>query len=127
MAQRPNERFGELVDKIREDPGLVAHLPDLEKRMLRSALAGQDPGEIAQRHQVSEGYVWTLVSNAAREAGGKTDRGESAGLGSDTDPGVTGGYGETGFGSLDEEPPMTGTDQDYEIEEAEDLSHEEHP
>ena len=95
--------------------------------MLRAALAGQDIAEIAQHYRVSEGYVWTLISNAAREAGGKADRGESAGLGSDTDPGVTGGYGETGFGSLDEEPPMTGTDDSYETEEAGDLSHEEHP
>jgi hypothetical protein len=27
-------------------------------------------------------------------------------MGSDTDPGVTGGYGETGFGSIGNEPPV---------------------
>jgi hypothetical protein len=31
---------------------------------------------------------------------------ETGGLGSDTDPGVTGGYGDTGFGSLGNEPPF---------------------
>ena len=29
---------------------------------------------------------------------------ETGGLGADTDPGVTGGYGDTGFGALDIEP-----------------------
>ena len=31
-------------------------------------------------------------------ASAPTERAEVGGLGSDTDPGVTGGYGETGFG-----------------------------
>ena len=35
-----------------------------------------------------------------------TERAEIGGLGSDTDPGVTGGYGETGFGSIGNEPPV---------------------
>lgn len=126
MAQRTDERFEALVEKIREDPGLDRHLPILESRIVRAALAGRDAGEIAQLLGVSEGYVWTLIANAAREADVKAERSESAGLGSDTDPGVTGGYGETGFGSLDEETPMTGTDESYEAEEAEDLLREEH-
>ena len=36
------------------------------------------------------------------------------GLGSDTDPGVTGGYGDTGFGALDTEPPYPITEEPVE-------------
>lgn len=116
-----DERFDALVRKIREEPALVKGLPGLESRIVHEALAGEDSGEIARRHHVSEAYVWALVSNAARQAGGAA-RFESAGMGSDTDPGVTGGYGETGFGDLSEEPPQTGTDQSYEVNEANELS-----
>ena len=31
---------------------------------------------------------------------------ETAGLGSDTDPGVSGGYGDTGFGAIGNDGPM---------------------
>jgi len=46
-------------------------------------------------------------SSAARAAAGRgVEQVETGGFGSDTDPGVTGGYGETGFGSLGTEPPF---------------------
>ena len=66
----------------------------------------QDVYAIAQQHQISEKAVWDTLSNAARAAAGRpAAQVETGGLGSDTDPGVTGGYGETGFGSLGAEPP----------------------
>ena len=57
--------------------------------------------------------VWEVLSNAARLATGHEplERAETGGLGSDTDPGVTGGYGDTGFGSIGNEPPIPNPDE----------------
>ena len=76
--------------------------------MVRDALLGQTVYEIAQNHRVSEATVWSVLSQSARLASGRPpmQSAETGGLGSDTDPGVTGGYGETGFGSLGNEPPV---------------------
>jgi len=55
------------------------------------------------------------LSTAARLASGQTvaQPVETGGFGSDTDPGITGGYGETGFGSLsaDSDPGVVDADQ----------------
>jgi hypothetical protein len=75
--------------------------------VVREALAGQTVYAIAQSQQMSEQAVWEVLGAAARAAAGRSAaQVESGGLGSDTDPGVTGGYGETGFGSLGTEPPF---------------------
>ena len=76
-------------------------------RVVRDVLAGQDVYAVAQAHQISEQAVWDLLGRAARAATGRpAAQVETGGLGSDTDPGVSGGYGETGFGSLGAEPPF---------------------
>jgi len=61
---------------------------------------------IAQEHGISVEAVWTSLSNVARLVGnaGTARTVEIGGLGSDTDPGIHGGYGDTGFGSLDTDP-----------------------
>lgn len=101
MAQPSDERMGRLVRELEQSPGIAEGMPSQEGEIVRDALAGLTVYEIAQQHQVSERAVWDVLSNAARAASGQGGRQvETGGFGSDTDPGVTGGYGETGFGSL---------------------------
>lgn len=114
MTDLPDERFIALVEQIRREPSLTAQLPRLEGAMVHDALAGRNVHEIANRHRVSEGYVWDLLDNVARAATGEPRSVESAGLGSDTDPGVTGGYGDTAFGSLGAEPPIVDLEEPEE-------------
>ncbi len=101
MTQHSNDRMALLLERLQQQPGLAEQLPSQEGAFVRDALAGQSVYEIAQHHQVSEAFVWNILGNAARMAGGQPIQPvETGGFGSDTDPGVTGGYGETGFGSL---------------------------
>ncbi len=116
MANYPDERFLALVEQIRQDPGLASQLPRLEAAMVRDALAGRNVHEIANRHRVSEGYVWDLLGNVARAATSPPRSVESAGLGSDTDAGVTGGYGDTAFGGIGAEPPIVDLEEPEEGE-----------
>jgi DNA-binding CsgD family transcriptional regulator len=90
-----------LLERLQQQPGMAEQLPSQEGEIVRAALDGQSVYEIAQQQQVSEGFVWNTLNNAARMASGQQLQPvETGGYGSDTDPGVTGGYGETGFGSL---------------------------
>lgn len=102
-----------LLRQFNQAPGLAESLPDYEGDIVRDALAGQSVYEIAQNHRTSEEAVWRVLNNAARLAGGTpiAQPVETGGFGSDTDPGVTGGYGETGFGSLsaDSDPGVVDT------------------
>jgi hypothetical protein len=101
-----NQRLARLVDQLRQQPGLADTMPDPEGAVVRAALAGDDVYAIAQQYAISEKAVWDALGNAARAAAGQpAAQVETGGLGSDTDPGVTGGYGDTGFGSLGAEPP----------------------
>jgi hypothetical protein len=98
--------MAQLVETLQQAPGLAEGLPGEEGQIVRDALAGLSVFEIAQRHSVSERRVWDIVGNAARAASGQEiHQVETGGFGSDTEPGVTGGYGETGMGSLGNEPP----------------------
>ena len=107
VAQSSAERMARLVEALQQNPGLAEGMPSQEGQIVRDALAGLDVYAIAQQHQTSERFVWDTLSNAARAAGGQQVlQVETGGFGSDTDPGVTGGYGETGFGSLGNEPPI---------------------
>jgi DNA-binding CsgD family transcriptional regulator len=103
-----DQRLSSLVRQLQQTPGLAEQLPAEEGAIVREAVQGRSVYAIAQQHQASEEAVWTILSNAARMAGGQPARPqvETGGLGSDTDPGVTGGYGDTGFGSLGNEPPF---------------------
>ncbi len=102
------DRMAGLVDQLRQAPGLTATLQGLDGDIVQEALNGLSVHEIASNHRVSEQTVWSTLGRAAQAAAGHTpaQRPETGGLGSDTDPGVTGGYGDTGFGSLGNEPPF---------------------
>lgn len=117
MNSFPDERFTSLVEQVRQDPGLVERLPRLEAAIAHDALDGRSVHEIANRHRVSESYVWGILSNIARAATAEPRAFESAGLGSDTDSGVTGGYGDTAFGSLGAEPPIVDLEEPTEGED----------
>lgn len=116
MTQRSDQRMERLREQLEQTPGFAESLPSAEGEMVRAALSGQSVYEIAQQHQTSEEAVWRALSDAARLASGQSapQPVETGGFGSDTDPGVTGGYGETGFGSLsaDIDPGVVDADDD---------------
>ena len=105
----PNEEqlqgFRELFES---NPASIAGLPSHDAAMAEAVVRGDNVHDIAQEQRTSEAAVWSNLDRIARSIQGKppVERTETAGLGSDTDPGVTGGYGETGFGSLGNEPPF---------------------
>ena len=112
MAQSSDERMARLVQALEQAPGLAEGLPSEEGDIVRDAMAGQSVYEIAQQHRVTERWVWDVVGNAARAASGQEiHQVETGGFGSDTDPGITGGYGDTGMGSLGNEPPVPSGDE----------------
>lgn len=98
-------RLRQVVALLGHDPSLSARLPAREGGMVLAALEGKTVHEIASDYEVSEAAVWQILGNAARQAAGQEQHPvESGGLGSDTEPGVTGGYGATGFGDLEAGP-----------------------
>ena len=108
-----DEQLKQLVDQLRQMPGLAATLPGDQGEIVGLALEGRPVYEIANDLRLAPEYVWDVLGNAARMAAGRapTERAEVGGLGSDTDPGVTGGYGETGFGSIGNEGPLPSLDE----------------
>ena len=83
----------------------IETLPSAERRIAEMAAAGSPIWEIAGTCGISEAAVArTLDGVVAAVTGRAIHPVETGGLGSDTDPGVTGGYGDTGFGALDTEP-----------------------
>lgn len=107
MSPSTDDQMARLVEQLNQAPGLADQLPMEQGVIVRMALEGQSVHDIANENRVPESVVWEVLGNAARLATGRapTERAETGGLGSDTDPGVTGGYGETGFGSLGTEGP----------------------
>lgn len=98
-------RLRQVVEQLGKDPSLAVRLPSREAAMVQAAMDGKTVYEIASDNEVSEAAVWQVLGNAARQAAGQEIHPvESGGLGSDTEPGVTGGYGETGFGGLEAGP-----------------------
>src|SRR5215212_2049065 len=116
MASASEQRMADLVSRLRENPGIAGSLPGEERAMVDAALDGASVHVIAQEHAISVEAVWSVLGNAAQLASGhgSTSRVEQGGLGSDTDPGVTGGYGDTGFGALDTEPPIPDSEEPRE-------------
>jgi DNA-binding CsgD family transcriptional regulator len=104
MEDRSNQWMEQLVEQIRRNLGVIKQFPLKERAIVREALAGFSVYELAQHHQVTESYVWILLNNAARLVHSWPHAVESAGLGSDTDPGVTGGYGDSGPGDVTSVP-----------------------
>ncbi|MHB0869587.1 MAG: helix-turn-helix transcriptional regulator [Chloroflexota bacterium] len=102
------QSYRELSDRLSSAPGLVESLPDREQRIAQMIAEGRRPYEIAMEEGISEDAVWVYVRSLNNATMAPTQptftRGyETAGLGSDTDPGVTGGYGDTGFGAIGNE------------------------
>ena len=120
MDSTSAERLAGIVAGLRQNPGMVGGLPGEERAMAEAALAGASVHSIAQEHGISAGAVWTTLGNAARLASGTgpAQQVEVGGLGSDTDPGVQGGYGDTGFGSLDTAPPRPMPEEPHEGEDS---------
>lgn len=118
------DRFDALVSKIREEPTIVSRLSALEARIVREALDGEDAAEIAQRHDLSTGYVMTLIKGVAQATGGQADQMEHIGLGRDHDKNLRGGFGELGKANIDVQSPTTGRESGYQIDEAEDAAAE---
>lgn len=112
--------MAELVEQLRQQPAIVGHLPREIAILVQEALGGASVHEIAQKHGISTEAVWTMLGTAAQAASGHglARRVETGGLGSDTDPGVTGGYGDTGFGALGNEPPEPTPEEVSEEDEA---------
>jgi hypothetical protein len=105
---RSDDPLARLVEKLELMPGLAQTLPGDQGALVQDALDGKKVYDIANDHRVPESYVWEVLGNAARLAAGQgfEERTEIGGLGSDTDPGVTGGYGDTGFGAIGNEGPI---------------------
>jgi hypothetical protein len=118
---RSDEQWQQLLDQIRQDPSLPERLVGTEAEIAHQALDGQEIHEIAQHHRLPEEEIWTVLGNVARLVRGQAGEPiESGGLGSDTDPGATGGYGDTAFGSIGNEPPIpTPEEPDSEAPEEE--------
>ena len=118
MAETTDQRMAELVALLRRDPVVAERLPMQERSIVQDALDGQNIHDLAATHRMSENAIWELLGNAARAAAGLTPEHpvETGGLGSDTDPGVTGGYGDTAFGGVGNEPPFPVSEEPSEDE-----------
>lgn len=89
----------------------IQSLPPFEQRVANLAADGSPIWEIAQLTETSEEAIARILhSTVAVLTGRPIEPVETGGLGSDTDPGVTGGYGDTGFGAIDTEPPADSTE-----------------
>jgi hypothetical protein len=111
MTPSNDQQLDRLVEQLQKMPGLAEQLPGEQANIVRDALDGKSVMDIAADRRQAPAFVWEVLSNAARMASGQapSERTEVGGLGSDTDPGVTGGYGDTGFGSIGNEPPVPNT------------------
>lgn len=124
MTMRSDQRMAQLLQQLQQQPGLAETLPRAEGDIVRDAMNGLSVYEIAQNHGTSEEAVWRALGSAARLASGQPlSQVETGGFGSDTDPGVTGGYGETGFGSLsaDIDPGVVDADDPAAQQSTQDL------
>ncbi len=121
MPQGSAERMAQLVAQLREQPAIAGQLPHEIGALVQEALDGASVHEIAQSHGISTEAVWNMLGTAAQAASGQgpARRVETGGLGSDTDPGVTGGYGDTGFGALGNEPPVSIPEEPIEPDQLE--------
>ena len=112
--------YDRLVGQLRRAIPRIEGLPNPERRIAQLALEGRDVHEVAQQVGMSEDAVWRILATVAGETpeavlDEPTRPFESAGLGADTDPGVTGGYGDTGFGSIGNEPDVPVTEEPTEV------------
>ena len=115
----------ELARRLAGGRTYIQTLPGTERRIATMAADGQPVWAIAQAIGISEAAVArTLDGVLAAVEGREVAHVETGGLGADPDPGVTGGYGDTGFGSLDTEPPVfneePNPDETWPVDETDD-------
>ncbi|HEY8446056.1 MAG TPA: hypothetical protein VIL01_03045 [Thermomicrobiales bacterium] len=104
-GQPPTRGTEEIARLLSEAQAFIRTLPSVERRIALMAAQGRPAWEIANEMQMSEAAVWRVLDGVlALVTGRNLAPVETGGLGADTDPGVTGGYGDTGFGALDTEP-----------------------
>jgi len=111
FAKILNQRYSRLVEQLKESAEEIDCLPPMERQIARLAIDGRNVYQVAQRLHISDAAVRAALGRiadalAGKPAGGAEKGYESGGLGADTDPGVTGGYGDTAFGAIGNEPPI---------------------
>ncbi len=105
MDEQPTRSPDARAQTLAEARSYIQTLPTMERQIGMMAADGAPVWEIAQQTRMSEAAVArTLDGIMAAVTGREVAPVETGGLGADTDPGVTGGYGDTGFGALDTEP-----------------------
>ena len=105
------DRYAEVRRLLAQRQDLIRALPAMERRIASMAAEGANPWEIASELGISQEAVRSALDRLTAQLRGQPNsRTETGGLGADTDPGVTGGYGDTGFGALDTEPPPDNTE-----------------
>ena len=107
MTVNSDKELQRVLEQLRQRPGLVQQLPEQERAVVRAALEGEDVHTIATKLRLDEAAVWRILNDAMRWASGQSRprAPEQAGLGSTTEPGIHGGYADTAFGSLGNDPP----------------------
>ncbi|HET7095053.1 MAG TPA: hypothetical protein VFI22_16295 [Thermomicrobiales bacterium] len=94
-----------------EAAAFIQSLPPVERRIATLARDGRPLWEIAHDVGMSDEAAARLLDGVIAAVTGRArSEVETGGLGSDTDPGVSGGYGDTGFGALDTEPIPNNTE-----------------
>jgi hypothetical protein len=103
------------VAVLRGAADYIESLPEPDRSVAQRAAEGAPAWAIANETELSEAAVHRILDSVvAALTGREIEPVETGGLGSDTDPGVTGGYGDTGFGALDTEPLPDNTEPDTE-------------
>ncbi|MBA3337251.1 MAG: hypothetical protein H0T49_06770 [Chloroflexia bacterium] len=93
----------------------IQTLPAFERHVASLAADSVPLWQIAQETRTSEGAIARILDSVvAAVTGREIEPVETGGFGSDTDPGVTGGYDNAGFGALDNDPPLNDRGQDEE-------------
>jgi len=109
----PDAEAGETARLLDGARAYLHTLPSQERQIGLLAAGGAPIWQIAQEVRISDAAVArTLDGILAAVTGREVNPVETGGLGADTDPGVTGGYGDTGFGALDTEPVPDNTEPD---------------
>ena len=119
--QGNNAREARYRELLQANPALIEGLPPKEQRIAEKVAAGEAVPFVANDESISEDAVWHLLDTLFRNAtGNHTPRPvETGGLGSDTDAGVSGGYGETGFGSISSDVPYMEEEEEPESRSSE--------
>lgn len=95
----PSDEVRERMRVLEGAHDFILALPPEERHIATLAATGAPVWEIAQQMRVSEGAVaHTLDRIVAALTGREVEQVETGGLGSDTDPGVGGGYDPEPFG-----------------------------